>query len=340
MAKKVSLKDIAEKVGVSVALVSYVLNNQKEGRIGKAVAQKIRDTAKELNYRPNQIARSLKTSKTNTIGLLVSDIANPFFSALARIIEDEADKHHFTVIFGSSDENPQKSWTLMETLLNRQVDGLIIAATTHTEEQIECLLQQHVPFVLVDRYFPALETNYVVLDNHRAAFMATSYLLDCGYTKIGLITHHSDLFHMQERVRGYKDAMEQHGCAILKYYIQEADATELKKTVEQSVDKLLSSPSKVDAILFTNNLVAIYAVKYIHSKGIKIPDDLALVCFDEIDAMDFFYAPLTYLRQPMQQIGREATRILLDAIKGNTSTTQIKLEAELVIRASVRNIIK
>src|SRR5690349_17547308 len=127
MRKKTSLKDIAQTVGVSTALVSYVLNNQKEGRISKAVAQKIRDTAKLLNYTTNQIARSLKTNKTFTIGLIVSDISNPFSSGLARIIEDEAEKHHYTVIFASSDEQAERSSRLVNVLLNRQVDGFILA---------------------------------------------------------------------------------------------------------------------------------------------------------------------------------------------------------------------
>ena len=121
MGKKVSLKDIAKEVGVSTALVSYVLNNLKEGRISKEIALRIREVAHQLNYRPNQIAKSLKTSKTFTLGLIVADISNPFSSTLARIVEDEANKFNYTVIFGSSDENQQKSAKVIDTLLNRQV---------------------------------------------------------------------------------------------------------------------------------------------------------------------------------------------------------------------------
>src|SRR5437867_1925426 len=146
MEKRISLKDIAQKVGVSTALVSYVLNNQKEGRIKKEVAQKIRDTAKALNYRTNQIARSLKMSKTFTLGLIVSNISNPFSSGLARIIEDEADKHKYTVIFGSSDENATKFSKLVDTFLNRQVDGLIVAPPEGAEAEITYLQQQGIPF--------------------------------------------------------------------------------------------------------------------------------------------------------------------------------------------------
>ena len=159
MKKKVSQKDIAQKVGVSTALVSYVLNNLKEGRISKVVAQKIRETAKELNYRTNQIAKSLKINKTFTIGLIVADISNPFFSSLARIIEDEADKKNYTVIFGSSDENAQKSWKLINALVDRQVDGFIIAPAENTESNLTYLKDHDIPFVLIDRYFPGLETN-------------------------------------------------------------------------------------------------------------------------------------------------------------------------------------
>ena len=127
MNKKTSLKDIATAVGVSIALVSYVHNNKKEGRINKAVAEKIRATALKMNYRTNQIARSLKTNKTNTIGLILADISNPFSAALARVIEDAADKSNYTVIFGSSDENPEKYKKILDALLNRQADGLILS---------------------------------------------------------------------------------------------------------------------------------------------------------------------------------------------------------------------
>lgn len=338
MTKKVSLKDIAGKVGVSVALVSYVLNNKKEGRISKTVAQKIRDTAREMNYRTNQIAKSLKTSKTHTIGLIVSDIANPFSSSLARIIEDEADKNNYTVIFGSCDENPQKSWTLIETLLNRQVDGLIIASPVQTETQIQYLQQQEIPFILVDRYFPALQTNYVVLDNHHAAFTATKYLVDCGYKYIGLITYNTSLFHMQERTRGYTDALHQGKISVKKSYIRETDIANMETGIQKAVNQLLALRQPPDAILFTTNLIALHAVKYINAKRIRIPEQLALVCFDEVDAMDLFYAPLTYLRQPLQQMGRTATQTLLKNMNGDTTLTQIKMEAELVIRASTHNV--
>ena len=160
-----------------------------------------------MNYRTNQIARSLKTNKTNTIGLILADIANPFSAALARVIEDVADKYGYTVIFGSSDENPEKYRKILDALVNRQADGLILSPPEHAQAQIKDLQQQQIPFVLIDRYFPGIETNYVVLDNYKAAFDATMHLIDCGHKRIGMINYASSLFHLQERTRGYQPAL-------------------------------------------------------------------------------------------------------------------------------------
>ena len=161
MSKKISLKDIADQVGVSTALVSYVINGQeKEKRVGKKMANKIRQVAKELNYNPNQIARSLRKGSTKTIGLIVADISNPFFGNMARVVEDEADKYGYTVIFGSSDEDPQKSASLIESLVNRQVDGFIIAPVENTEDQIKTLIDRKIPVVLIDRFLKGVESNY------------------------------------------------------------------------------------------------------------------------------------------------------------------------------------
>src|SRR5690554_2178605 len=188
MAKKVSMKDIANKVGVSTALVSYVLNGlEKEKRVGTEVVKKIHNAARELKYKPNQIARSLRKGSTNTIGLIVADISNSFFAQLARVIEDEAARSGYTVVFGSSDENSEKSATLIDTLLNRQVDGLIITPSEGSAEQIKTLIQGDIPVVLIDRYLPDLTTNRVVLDNYMATYDATECFVSKGYKKIVMI---------------------------------------------------------------------------------------------------------------------------------------------------------
>jgi len=235
MRASVCLKDIAAKAGVSTTLVSYVLNNQKVDRINKLTAQKIRDTAKQLNYSANQLARGLKTNKTFTIGLIVSDISNPFSANLARIIEDEAEKYQYTTIFGSSDEDVGKFEKLVHTMVNRKVDGLIISPPSESEIIINNLLQQHIPFVLLDRYFPAIKTNYVALDNYDASFNAVNHLIDAGRKRIGMITYDSDLFHLQERKRGYIAALEKSNIGFEKKWLKLVGIGNDKPGIEKAV---------------------------------------------------------------------------------------------------------
>lgn len=334
MQKKVSLKDIARKVGVSTALVSYVLNNQKENRIGKEVAQKIRKAAQELNYHTNQIARSLKTKRTNTIGLIVADISNPFFSTLARIIEDEAAKNKYTVLFGSSDESAQKMDKLIHLLLNHQVDGFIIAASESSEEQITYLLKHHIPFVLIDRYFPALEASYVAIDNYKAAYAVVNHFIDEGSNRVGLISYQSSLFHLQERKRGYSAALKENTAASKKAWIKEIHLSSDNAAVEKAIDTLLSLPEPVEAILFASNKLSTWGLKYLNSLRIKVPDDLAVASFDESDAADLFYAPLTHIKQPLEAMGQAATQSLLKSISQKAEIISINMEAALVVRSS------
>jgi len=335
MNKKISLKDIANAVGVSTALVSYVLNNKKEGRINKAVAEKIRATALAMNYRTNQIARSLKTNKTNTIGLILADISNPFSAALARVIEDEADKYNYTVIFGSSDENPEKYKKILDALVNRQVDGLILSPPEHAEPQIKDLQQQQIPFILIDRYFPGIETNYVVLDNYKAAYEATQHLVDCGYKRIGMINYASSLFHLQERTRGYEEALAASDINLHKRYLREVNAATIKEVTEKAVQELLQTEASADALLFGSNIIATHAVKYINQQKFNVPKDVALICFDETDAFDLFYAPLTFIRQPVKEMGQLAVQQLLENIDGKKeSLQQVSMKGELIVRQS------
>ena len=338
MGRKPSLKDIAKEVGVSTALVSYVLNNLKEGRISKEIAQKIREVAQRLNYRPNQIAKSLKTNKTYTIGLIVADISNPFSSTLARIVEDEASKFNYTVIIGSSDENQQKSARVIDTLLNRQVDGLILSPPADSEALMLELQKQDIPFVLLDRYFPTVKTNYVALNNHAAALMATEHLIESGCERIGMINYKTSLFHLQERKRGYLTALKKHEVPFRKSWLKLVDIANDKYEIEKAVKELLNPDEPVDGLVFSSNIIAAYGLKLINTLPVRVPDDLAIVSFDETEALDLFYAPLTYIKQPLREMGAMATKILLENIGSNNRITEVVMEPELVVRASsIRN---
>jgi len=328
MKKNVSLKDIAEQVGVSTALVSYVLNNKLKDRINKDVAAKIRQVAEDLNYRPNQIARSLKVQKTFTLGLIVADISNPFSSQIARIIEDEAKNYGYSVIFGSSDESAKKTGDLIKLVLDRQVDGLIVSLPEHTEEQLRYLKKSDVPFVLIDRYYPTIQTNSVSINNYAASQKAIQHLLDNGRKRIGIVAYKTSLFHLNERIRGAVDLLADNAS------IGMVGINSINQDVITAIDCFLSDPQPVDSIFFTSNLLAISGLKYINSLGIKIPDQLAIVGFDETDAFDLFYAPISFMKQPLVELGCESLKLLFNSIENKESVASVELEAELVVRSS------
>ncbi|GAB3996189.1 LacI family DNA-binding transcriptional regulator [Spirosoma daeguense] len=336
MGKKTSLKDIAQAVGVSTTLVSYVLNNQKENRINKEVARKIRQTAQALNYQPNLLAKSLKTNKTRTLGLVVADIANPFSAALARVVEDEADKQNYTVLFGSSEESPEKFQKIIKTFLNRQVDGLLIAAPANAEAQLVELQNQGIPFVLIDRYFPAVKTNYVALNNAQAIYKAVMHLLKANYTQIGLVTFKTTLVHMQERAQGYWQALREAGLPTKKSWLHEIRPANFTDDITKAMEDLLTGPNAVEAIVFTSNVLTMAGLKEIKHLRRSVPDELAVVGFDETEAYELFNTPVTYIRQPIQEMGQLATKTLLDALVANNRVTQINLESELIVQESTR----
>jgi LacI family transcriptional regulator len=336
MAKKVLLKDIAKKAGVSTALVSYVLNGlEKEKRVGRDVVEKINQIAKELNYQPNHIARSLRSGKTNTIGLIIADISNPFSGQIARFIESEAARLGYTVIIGSSDENKTKFNSLIDSMLNRQVDGLIMAPADGSSQQIKKLVKEYIPFVFIDRYFPDISTNHVVLDNYEATYNAVNYLISHGRKNICLIIYKTLAVHMQQRILGYKNAMKDNELEdnIMVKEIPRKSYFQVKTDTEKIMDELISE-KKMDAFLFAANALSISGLYAIRKHNIKVPDELAVIGFDGHEVFDFFEPPIAYIKQPLEEMGTEAVRILVEQIKGIKKTVQTEVKHEFINRES------
>lgn len=339
MSKRVSMKDIAQKLGVSTALVSYVLNNQLMDRINKDTAEKIRALAEEMGYHPNQIAKSLKERKTQTIGVIVSDISNPFSAHLARIIEDEAKQHGYTVIFGSADESHLKSRDLIHALMSRQVDGFIIAAPEGAEEQLRLLIKQDMPVVLIDRYFPGLEMSSVTINNFDIAYEGVCALLCNGFKKIGMLNLKSELFNVHDRSLGYLKALADAGYPMQTADLMFIDEKNVWQEVIIAIDKLLNQDEPVDALFFGSNVLAIAGLSHIRKLNIQVPETLGIVCFDDSSAYNLFYCPLSYIDQPLLKIGQSAVELLLDLMKtGDLTVKRVVLNAELVInKSAVRN---
>lgn len=326
--KKISLKDIAEAAAFQQHWVSFVLNGKrKEYRVGEETAQRILKIANDMNYQPNLAAKSLRSGKTKTIGLVVSDISNPFFSQLARVLEDEAAKQNYTVLFGSSDENKDKMNSLVGNLINKGVDGLIIVPCEGSERIIASLVYDNVPIVLFDRYFSDINVSYVALNNFNASYVLTKHLLEVGYNAPCMVAYDVDLIHMKERVRGYKKAM---GDVGKKNFI---NVVCLKQNApRKSADRLLPKmvDAGVDAFLFATNMISLACLYTIKDMGKGIVGKIGLAGFDGNPAFDFFNVPISYIRQPIDILAQKALEILIDSMANGNTVQSVLAEGELV----------
>lgn len=334
MGKKPALKDIAKKVGVSTALVSYVMNNlDEEKRVGKEIAQRIREAAREMNYTTNQIAKSLKIRKTNTIGFVVADINYRYTTGVTKAIEAECQKSNYTVIFGSAHEDPLKFREVVNILINRQVDGLIIIPVENCEEQIESLKKDDIPFVLIDRILPNLEANLITIDNYALAYRSASHLVKTGHKRVGFVTYKTSLIHLLDRKRGYLDALSHAGLEPDPTLIKELSGRQ-KTEMNDCIDELANSSAACDSIFFATDTLAVNGLSRINALGIKVPDRLGIVSFDESDAFELFYCPITHGRQPLDEVGRMAVSTLLDVMDNKKTRRKILLESDFRIGKS------
>lgn len=329
--KKVSLKDIARKTGTSTALVSYVLNNKFTNRINAETSRKIKQLAEELNYYPNQVAKSLKNNKTLMLGLIVADISNLFFSSIARVIEDEAKEHHYNVLFSSADENLEKFDELIQVFMSRQVDGIILACPEGAEKKLRYLKEQRMPFVVIDRHFPfPEEMNSVTINNYKASRDIVEHLHERGYKKPVMITLASNLYHLQEREKGFRDAAGDLLNMTAPKVIRVPE-DKLTGRMEPAILELLDSKAGVDALCFATNKISIEGLAVLAKHQIAVPERVGVVCFDEVNTYRMFYKSVTYVKQPLDEIGGKAVELILSRINGSLQPKKIVLDTKLVI---------
>lgn len=333
MKKKVSIKNIAESLGISTATVSLVLSGKASGgRVSDEIAAKIRETAKAMNYMPNGLARSLRMGRTNTIGLIVADISNPFFGQLALHIQEKAEELGYTVIIANTNEDDLRMGKLIDILKGHQVDGYLIVATEHGDEYINELQDSRVPLVLVDRWFPNLQTNNVIIDNYKASYDATRLLIEKGCRNICLFLYKSNMQHILERKNGASDALKQAGL-YNESLIFEVNYTHIDHDIDQAISKILTSKTQVDGMFFTTNTISLIGIKQLFNNGVDIQKKVHVVCFDKSDAFDFMDVSIPYVQQPIAAMGRKAVEILIYQITGKEPEAGVmifKLSASLI----------
>ncbi|SEW23183.1 transcriptional regulator, LacI family [Chitinophaga sp. YR573] len=338
--KGISIKDIAQQAGVSPTTVSFVLNGKgKEKRISEQVSKRIMKIAAKLKYKPNQLARGLRTGKTKTIGLIVEDIANSFFANVAKVVEDEADKYGYKVLFGSTEDNEEKAKGLLEVLRYRQVDGYIITPTLNLDKEIASLQK---PVVLMDRYFPNVQDfNYVVVDNFQGAYTAVSHMVDQGYKKIAIITTSSSQIQMQLRLDGFVQALQEHNLPAGKNMIKRLAFDLDRPGFIQEITKYLQHNTDLDAIFFATNYLGICGIESIRALKLQIGKDLGMVSFDDHDIFRLHSPSITCVAQPVEEIGRRLIQLLIEELDNNSVTrAQVVLPLELRKRESTMMRIK
>ena len=318
--KKVSLEDISKELGVSKTLISFVMNGRaEEKRISKEMTKKVLAKAKEMGYKADYLARAMRTGKSNTLGLIIADISNSFFSRLARSIENEADKFGYNVIFGSSDEDGSKTGKLIDVFRNKKVDGIIICPTKSDKKYIENLQKDNYPFVLVDRYFSNIACNSVVVDNYQGSFQLTQKQLENGCKRLAYINFNSELTHMEQRLLGYKDALKINSIDIDNNLIKSVSYHNIERDIKAELDELLGKDGEIDGICFSNNHTAYLGIKYLINKYNKLLKGVSLSCFDTYDYMELLQMPFLSGKQPIEEMGKLAVDLIMQQIEEEDS---------------------
>jgi LacI family transcriptional regulator len=341
--KKVSISDIARKAGVSVSTVSFVMNDKAvKMRISQEVIHRVENIAREMGYRPNQLARGLRTGKTKTIGLIVENISNAFYASLAKTIEDEAKKYDYKVVYCSTDNDEEKARELINMLSQRQVDGYIITPTLNLLDDIRRLQAENKPVVLVDRYFPPHDDiPYVLVDNYRGVTEGMDCLISKGYRKIALVTIEVTMAHMKDRLDAYYDALIRNKITPVGEWVKLIPYGCVRETALEEIKELLSGKrADIDAVFFLTNYLGVLGIEALKSLKIRIPEDMAVLCFDDNDIFRLYTPTISVIRQPIAEIGQRAMVALIERLQHTGAESgqgnwNIKVPAELVHRESI-----
>ncbi|SFL23506.1 transcriptional regulator, LacI family [Paenibacillus sp. 1_12] len=329
-----NIKDIAKHLGVSVSTVSRAINNHHDVR--EETKLQVMEAIKSLNYRPNAIAKGLIQKKTYTIGLMIPEISDPFFSGLANAVEEILFEHGYQVVYGNTNRNPEKEKQFISKAIERQFDGLIITPDCLDEEFVQLLSSIDMPFVFLRRRTPAaISMPFVDVDHYEAAITAVNYLIELGHKQIGFIGMPESSFTGNERLRGYKDTMRKHGLSPDQSRIVIGG-----RTIDhgrEAMGKLYEKSPDVTAVFAANDLLGIGALEWLAVHQIQVPDKLSVIGFDNLEYAELYWIRLTTMEQPRGEMGSRAAQLLLQMIenKGTTLNSEL-IQAKLIVRQSCK----
>lgn len=336
----ITIKDIAKALGFSTSTVSRALRDSHE--ISPETKRIVLEYAEKNNYHPNPIALSLKERRSRSIGVIICEIANSYFSQVINGIESIAYNNGYNVIIAQSRESFEREILNLQYLTSRSIDGLIISVSTESKDfsYLKELHDKKMPIVFVDRIVAEIETHKVIADNFKGAYDATSHLIACGYTRIAAITNPATLSISKERLAGYKAALNDNNIVVddsLIKYCQHGGM--IFSEVQNVVNELLDLDKKPDAVFAAADKLTTNCLRIFKAKGIAVPDDIGLIGFSNSDLAELIKPPLSVIRQPAFEMGEVAMKLLLQVIESKRPFTDFEtkiLTTELLIRGSTK----
>lgn len=335
--KRLQLEDLSKQLGFSKTLISMVLNGKgNQYGISKKTQAEVLDAVAKLDYTPNKFAKALRTGKSNFIGLIVADIANPFYSKIAKNIEGVLFEKNYNLMVCSTDENEEKEKRLVEMMINQQgVDGLIIASTFKDSSFYDQPRYSSIPTVFIDRVLPLFNTNYVVIDNYGGALEIINHLAGKGCKKIACFSiTPSFISTIEDRVNGYKDALTKNKLKFDPSLLRPINFEKVQSDVEEAVTELLKTQPDLDAIFALNNNIATAILNVLKKKEfVEKGKKIKIACFDDIELFNIIDRPIISVSQPVEEIGKNASLLMLDIMDGKqTNKSNIVLSTKLIER--------
>lgn len=326
-----TMKQVAERAGVSTSTVSHVINNTRV--VSPDVRARVLQVIGELRYIPSAVARSLKNDKTHTIGMMVPNNSNPYFAELIQGIEDAAFKVGYNIILCNAYDDPQKQAAYLRVLMEKRIDGLILVASGADAELGALLAAQQIPIVLVDREVAGVEADFIESDHEEGGYLATRHLLDLGHREIACVSGPTDLPPSRDRVVGYLRALKEAGVRFRLDYLVRSDFT--SEGGFNAFRQLLAMKRRPTAIFASNDLMALGGLCAASEARVRIPDELSVVGYDDIALASFATPRLTSVAQPKYEMGQHITHALIERIMGNAGPVKRELLAtSLAVRQS------
>lgn len=329
---KVTIKDVAKKAGVSTSTVSRVVGNY--GYVSNSTKLKVEKVIEELDYKPNALARSMITKSTKTIGIVVTDITNPFFASVIRSIEDVLWESGYAILLANTDENVERERAVVSAIIERQVDGLILVPSENKlKPHLEILNKRDIPVVLVDRMVEGLPADVVMVDNENGAYTAVNHLISMGHKKIGMIIDDLNISTNSERLLGYKKALHSAGLPFDASLIKSCKFT--SKSAFDLASQMLSQDDRPSGLFCANNFMTLGTLQAIVQAKVKVPEEISIVGFDDIYWFSTGSQQVSTVAQPVKDLGVEAANRLVNRLRGDKSSAlEIRLKTTFIDRGS------